>query len=390
MGKVNMKKKIIYIVTVPKSLKLLTGLLPYLQNNGFETNVITSPGDEIIRFEEQENTKVLPAEMKREISLFQDLFSLIKLIRIIAKEKPLIVNSGTPKAGLLGTLASFICRVPIRIYTIRGLRLETSRGFKRKILLFTEKLASKTSTHVVCISPSLRDQVVALGITHFDKISILGKGSSNGINVEKIQNTRYSNISLKEFKDKLNISSEDFVIGFVGRLTNDKGINEVIEVFEKIKSQSRAVKLLILGDFDEGDSISEETIEKLRHHPRIIFEGYKENLTPYYQLMDIFLFLSKREGFGNVVIEAALNKVPAIVGNVTGVKDTVINNKTGFVINIDDLNHCVKLVEYLMEYENEIVRLGTNAESWAKHNFNSNYIWGEYTTFYKKLLESSR
>lgn len=385
-----MTKKVMYAVTVSKSLKLLNGKLEYLNRNDFNTVVITSPGNEINKFEEIERTKVLSLAMKREISLVQDFISLINLIKVISKEKPDIVNAGTPKAGLLVTSAAYVCRVPIRIYTIRGLRLETTTGFKQKILLITEKVAAKAATHVVCISPSLKEKVIDLNIAKDPKISVIRKGSSNGLNVKRIEKSKVPPSILNKLRQRLEIKENDFIIGFVGRLTNDKGVNEVLEVFGEISELHKNVKLLILGDFEESDSISSAAKKELYENKSILFEGYQTNLVPYYQIMDVFLFLSKREGFGNVVIEAALNNVPAIVGNVTGVKDTVVDNITGYIIERDDIASCVKKLNFLIDNESTRVELGERAAKWAKENFDSQLIWKDYHNLYTKLLESVR
>ena len=385
-----MAKKIMYAVTVSKSLKLLNGKLNYLSEKGFNTAIITSPGNEIEKFQDTEMTRVIPVSMQREISLFEDVLSLIKLIKVISREKPQIVNAGTPKAGLLVTLAAFVCRVPIRIYTIRGLRLETTTGFKRKILLITEKIAANVATHVVCISPSLKEKVIDLNIVNEKNISVIRKGSSNGINIEQNEKSKVPLPILNSLRQRLGVQENDFIIGFVGRLTNDKGINEVLEVFQKVSALYSNVKLLILGDFEESDSISAAVKNELYKNEQILFEGYQKNLVPYYQIMDTFLFLSKREGFGNVVIEAALNNVPAIVGNITGVKDTVIDNMTGFIVEREDTESCMKKVVFLINNESAKKELGKNAAKWAKENFDSQLIWKDYHKLYTKLLESVR
>lgn len=385
-----MKKKILYAVTVPKSLKLLSGKIEYLNNNGFDTQVITSEGEEASDYLKETSEKLILVNMQREINLFQDTISLFKLIKVIYLEKPDIINAGTPKAGLLVSVAAFICRVPIRIYTIRGLRLETTKGIKKKILLITEKVAAISATHIISISPSLKEKVIELRITSSEKIRVIGKGSSNGINVEKFCEKKNSIIEKETLMKKLNIRNTDFVLGFVGRLTNDKGIAQLLEIFEQISNNRNNVKLLILGEFEDNDSVSIEIKEKLLNNPQIILEGFKKNVVPYYFVMHLFVFLSKREGFGNVVIEAALASVPAVVGNVTGVKDTVIDNKTGYVIDLDDAQSCISKIEYLMDNESKRIQMGINAEIWAYENFNSKIIWKEYLKMYKNLLESSR
>ena len=260
-----MKIKVVHAVTVSKSLILLRGQINYLGNQGYHTLVICSPGKEVDEFKRREKTHVKIIKMKRDISLFSDFISLINLIVFFMKYRPHIVNAGTPKAGLLVTLAAWLTRVPIRIYTIRGLRLETTKGLKRKVLMLTEKIACYCSTKIIAISPSLRNRVIQIGISKGDKICVLGSGSSNGIDFDNID----TNFEIKEER----IGKDDIVLGYVGRITKDKGVEDLLECFLNLTNNYKNIKLLILGDFEKEDAISNKSRTIIETHPNIIYKG---------------------------------------------------------------------------------------------------------------------
>lgn len=365
----------------------MKGQLRYLNQQGFNCTVVTSQGENTKSFSQKENCNIEIVNMEREISLLKDMNSLIKMIILFFKEKPHIVNAGTPKAGLLMMIAAFITRVPIRIYTLRGLRLETTRGVKRKVLSIAEKVAMFCSTETLAISPSLRDKAIEYKLIKPDKIRVLGIGSSNGINIEKFSKTESTKVIIKEIQEKYNIADEDFVIGFVGRITKDKGIDDIVKVFEMLLKKNYKVKLLIVGEFDNDDPILITTKKTIENHPRIIHVGFQKNPVPYYYLMKVFLFLTKREGFGNVSIEAALTELPVIVNNVTGAKDTVINNKTGYIIDENSLEEIKEKIITLYE-DRELQRnLGNNGAKWVSENFAQKIIHSKLYCYYAKKLE---
>lgn len=376
--------KVIHGVTVSKSLSLMSNLPTFFNNKGFNFMVISSNGEEVNRFIKEEKCNLKIIEMEREISPFKDFISLIKVINFFLKEKPDIVNAGTPKAGLLIMLASKITNIPIRIYTIRGLRLETTKGIKRKILIFTEKIAIACSTNTLAISNSLKSRVVELNLNKNRQIDVLGQGSSNGIHLSRFNSSMYE---VETIMDSYGISENDFILGFVGRVTKDKGIEDLVQIFLEVKEKIPETKLLIVGEFEEGDPVSEEIKKIILEYEDIIYTGHQRNPSPFYLVMDIFLFLTKREGFGNVAIEAGLSKIPVIAKNVTGAKDTIINNKTGFII--DNNNEAVDKVLFL--YNNSKLRqaFGQEGHEWVKKNFSQDVVHNNIYQYYLKLLKKN-
>lgn len=380
--KLNMKqKKIFHLVTVSKSIPLMKGQIEFLREKGFNACIIASDGKEIRKYDENAYRIV---NMQREISILNDIKSLINLIILFIKERPLIVNAGTPKAGLLGTIAAFITMRPNRIYTVRGLRLETVTGLKYKLLYMMEKIAMMCSTDIIAISDSLKEKIVELGLAKENKIKILGYGSSNGINLKDFNIS--DNLIDVDIKEKLNNS---FVIGYIGRIVKDKGISELIKAFQKLQKLNYNVKLLIVGDFEKADSISKEEIDIIKNDNNIVWVNRVENPVAYFNNMDIFVFPTYREGFGNVSIEAQLLKVPVITTNVTGARDTVINEKTGFIVEKNEVESIVEKIELLINDENYRENLGENGKARIEKFFSNDVIWNDLEKMYTDLLQEN-
>lgn len=367
---------------------LLKNQIKYFGDHGFECTVVTSDGDAIEKFKEDENCKVKIINMNREVTLFKDLVSLIKMIVFLANERPTIVNSGTPKSGLIMMIASFITRVPIRIYTLHGLRLETITGFKKNVLMTTEKIAMYCSTKTLAVSPSLRTKAIDLKLINATKIAVIGKGSNNGVDLERFRDTKNTNESLLTIRRENNIDEKDFILGFVGRLTKDKGIEELVLVFQNILDRGYDVKLLIVGLFEANDVISDRTKNIIINHPKIVYVGYQDNPVPYFHLMDLFLLLTKREGFGNVAIEAASIGLPVIVNDVTGAKDTLVNNKTGYILDAQSLPEVADKIIYLYTHEKFRKKLGENGSQWVNEHFSQESIHKKLNAFYLDQLST--
>lgn len=371
-------KKIFQLVTVSKSITLMKGQIEYLRDKGLDVHVVSSEGPEQNTYS-SDITHVV--NMEREISLKNDLKSLFNMIKLFRKERPYIVNSGTPKAGLIGTLAAFITLRPVRIYTVRGLRLETVTGLKYKNLYAMEKLAMYCSTDIIAISDSLKDKIVELGLAKQKDIKVLGYGSSNGINID---NFRKDNASIpNDIKEKI---SGNFVVGFVGRIVKDKGIHEVIEAFKLVQKKHKNVKLMIVGPIEKDDSISEDEFKYLQSDQDIIMTGHINDTVRYYNTMDVLLFPTYREGFGNVSIEAQAVEVPVIVNNVTGAKDTLVDNFTGFLVDKGNYQQIFDRIDYLITHPQQKEQLGINGRKNVEEKFRNEVIWEHLETIYKNKL----
>lgn len=371
--------KVFHIVTVSKSISLMEGQVEFLNKNHYDVHLVSSKGNELSKYNQ---LKVHPIKMFREISLINDFKSLINMIILFTKEKPIIINSGTPKAGLIGTLAGFITKRPVRIYTVRGLRLETVSGIKYKILYTMEKLAMLCATDVIAISDSLKDKIIDLGLVKEGKVRVLGRGSSNGLNLEKFD-LKANKIDGK-IKGKI---KNKFVIGFVGRITKDKGISELLEAFRKINEKHDECILLIIGSIETGDPVPSQDLNFIKESHQIIHIDHVNNPINYYNNMSVLVFPTHREGFGNVSIEAQALEVPVITYDVTGAKDTVLHNKTGFIVPKEDSNAIFDKLSYFYQNEDKRTEFGQNGRKWVFENFSNETIWKELLKLYNDRIK---
>ncbi|MBT2581543.1 glycosyltransferase family 4 protein [Planococcus sp. ISL-109] len=381
-----MTAKILHAMTIAQSLKLVRGQLNDMQTRGFEVKALTSNGQYARIFEEEEGVKVLHVEMEREIALKKDLESLFACIRLIRKEKPDIVNAGTPKAGLIVSLAAYYCRVPVRIYNVLGLRLETTTGVKRQILLMAEKIAAASSTHLLAVSPSLKQQIVELGIAPAEKIRILGHGSVNGFDLKRFELDKAMKARVDEKRAAYGWTDEHIVLGSMGRITKDKGIDETVRAFLELAGRYPNLRLLLVGDYESADAVSKKTLETITEHPHIVHEDHQLDPVPFYHLMDLFLFLTKREGFGNVSAEAALTGIPVVAANVTGARDTLVDGETGYLVDPDDHAGVLAKLEMLIQNLELRERLGSAGQEWVRQYFSNEALWEEMDSYYQTCL----
>lgn len=304
--------RLVYLVTDSGSTGLLRRQLRKMQGLGYEVTVISSPGERLERCAEEEGVRALAVPMTRPIRIWQDLRSLISVFWALWSVRPHVVNAGTPKAALLGMLAAFVLRVPVRIYTVRGLRLETVQGPLRWVLAAMELLTSSCSTHVLYVSKSLRETYERLGLCPRRKGVVLLEGSSKGVDVARYMGTKERAEKGRALRADLGIGPEARVAGFVGRITRDKGIEDLVKAFLLLEEELVNLHLLLVGRLETHDRPSPEILERIENHPRIHFTGPLSDVAPAYQAMDFLVLPSYREGFPNVVLEASSGGRPTI------------------------------------------------------------------------------
>jgi glycosyltransferase involved in cell wall biosynthesis len=386
-GNAARKPKIVYIVTVSLSaLALLRGQLRYMREHGLEVVVISSPGEELEAVAETEGVATLEVPMRREISPLRDLVSLWRLFGALRKLRPELVNAGTPKAGLLGMLAAKMARVPIRVYTLHGLRLETLGGIKRLVTSLTEKRASACSGQVVSVSESLRLAYVDRGLAPASKVVVLGNGSSNGVNLKRFvadeENLRRS----EALRERLGIPKGAPVVGFVGRFTRDKGIPELLDASEGVLKAFPETRFLLLGEVEKGDPIPAAYMRKLEKHPRMVRTGFVPDTAPYYHIMSILAFPSYREGFPSAPLEAGVAGVPVVGFRATGTVDAVVEGATGLLVPQGDSGALAKALIRLLGDESLRAKMGVAARERATKDFSNEKVWEAWLTFYREAV----
>lgn len=333
------KERFLIVTTVPSSLFFFSGQIQILQRE-FDVELVSSPGKSLNEISETEKVKAHEINMKREIALFSDALSCLKLIMLFLKRKPKIVHGNTPKGGLLSMFAARIAFVPKRIYCVHGLRYEGDTGLKRKILILMEKMSCNLATHVFAVSYGVKETLKKDGIYKKD-VHVIWNGSINGINAE-----HFSSDKVDDIKHIHGIRETDFVFGFVGRIVKDKGINELIEAFYAINNTHSHTKLLLVGGFEDSlDPISDFSKEQIENNPHIIYVGLQKDVRPFLKAMDVFTFPSYREGFGISIMEAASMGVPAISSNISGCNEIINDGVNGKLIPPKSATHLKEAME---------------------------------------------
>jgi glycosyltransferase involved in cell wall biosynthesis len=370
-------------ITSPQTCLVLAGRLRGLREAGFRVTLVSSPGELLERTAASEGVESIAIPMERAMAPFADLVSLVRLWRMLRRIKPDLVEFSTPKAGLLGTVAAWLCGVPVRVYLLRGLKLETATGVKRRLLLATERLASTCAHAVVCNSGSLRAEALALGIAPAEKLQLLGDGSSHGVDVGRFSP------GPSEMRRKLEIPEDVPVLGFVGRLTRDKGVPELVEAFDAILAAAPDAHLLLVGWFDAAeDALNEKLRARILSHPRIHYTGMVPDAAPYYRSMDLMVLPTWREGFPNVVLEAAATGIPVVTTLSTGSRDAVVPEVTGLLIPPGYPEALREAILKLIRDPECCHRMGQAARAWVIEHYVNERVVGLAVAFYRRLLDS--
>jgi len=376
------KPHIVIGITSPQTCMVLGGRLRTLREAGFRVTLVSGPGQLLTRTAAEEGVESIGLPMRREIAPLADLVSMVRLCWLLYRLKPDMTEFSTPKAGLLGSIAARLCRVPTRVYFLRGLKLETCTGLKRRILLVTEKVASACSHAVLCNSNSLRNQALALGVASANKLRVLGNGSSNGVDVERFSP------GPTNLRQRLGLPKDAEVVGFVGRMTRDKGLPELVEAFDAILTTKPNVHLLLVGWFDAAeDALGYDLRSRMQKHPRIHMTGYVPDTAPYYRAMDIMVLPTWREGFPNVVLEAAASGIPVVTTLATGSRDAVVPEVTGLLIPPGYPEAIRESVFQLLGNSERRCRMGLAARAWVLDHYVNGHVLGRTVRYYKSLLD---
>lgn len=379
--------KLIRTTTVPISLKtLLKGQHRFMANNGFNVIGVASKGKELHDVHVEENIPVVALEMTRTISPFKDLQSLWKFYRLCKKEKPTIVHSHTPKAGLVAMLGAKVAGVPIRLHTVAGMPLMEAKGIKRLVLDIVEKITYASATGVYPNSNKLYDFIIDNRYSSPKKVKVIANGSSNGINTSFFCKDQMLEEQKSLIRKNLNILPEDFVFIFVGRLVGDKGLNELIKAFKELKKDS--VKLLLVGSLEaELDPLHTETLQEIEDNPNIISGGFQKDVRPYFAISNALVFPSYREGFPNVVMQAGAMELPAIVSDINGCNEIIIEGKNGTIIPVKNVDAVKDAMEMMLTDKELYLNMKGNARQMITERYEQQVVWDALLTEYKSLLK---
>jgi len=381
------KPGIVLGVTSTMGVMFFTGQCAHLREAGFDVTVISSPGEELQSVAAREGVYSAAIPMRREIAPLADCASLVRLFRLLRSLRPVIADFGTPKAGLLGLIASLLARVPCRVYTIRGLRLETTRGAKRALLFCAEWIACHCAHRVRCVSPSLRDKVVSLGLASREKTIVVGLGTCNGIDTERFLAHPKNDTQVRQLRSELAIPDGVPVVGFVGRFTRDKGISELIDAYDRLRPRFPDLRILLVGDFEDGDPVPASVRARIVRDPNIIQAGFVRDTAPYYHLMDVLAFPTYREGFPSVPLEANASGKPVVTTKATGAIDSVVDGVTGLVVPVGDSRALASALERLLSDPALRERMGAAGRERAIRKFQPESVVEALVKEYESLLQ---
>jgi glycosyltransferase involved in cell wall biosynthesis len=368
--------KLIRITTVPLSLSvLLKDQLRYMSDH-FDLLAVSSPDKLLEQVGTREGVRTAPVTMTRAITPVKDLKALWKLYRLLKKEKPTIVHTHTPKAGLLGMMASRLAGVPVRLHTVAGLPLMENTGLKRKVLDFVERLTYKCATGVYPNSKHLSTFIIENRFCKTNKLKVLGNGSSNGINTRFFQPNEELDKAACELKKKYGLTEKDFLFVFVGRLVKDKGIEELVEAYSALKKKHPHIKLLLVGPYEpERDPLAPATRAIIEQDDSIIKAGFQSDVRPYLMISQALAFPSYREGFPNVPMQAGCFNLPSIVTDINGCNEIIEEGKNGLIIPVKRVPELQTAMEKLLTDQALYLTLQANARKMIVDRYEQKYLW---------------
>ncbi|MDM1295931.1 glycosyltransferase family 4 protein [Sphingobacterium sp. N143] len=378
--------KILIAISDSFCANFIKGQGNYLSGHGHEVVIVSGSGVEIDELEKNEQVRVIRIPFAREIAPLKDIRDLIRVIKLVKQEKPDIINAGNPKTGFLFSLAHiFFWKIPL-IFTLRGVRSDTLRGFKKMIVRSTEWITGALANRIVAISPSLKAHAVEIGIASEKKCIVLSKGSSNGINVQHYTTSDEIEQKARVLREEYKIPKDSFNLVFVGRVTKDKGLVELLEAFKFCLSANAHINLIIAGPIERQDPIPEEYYRMIEEHPRIHYLGKQIDVRPVYALGDALVLYSYREGFGNVVIEAASMGLPTVVADIPGLKDTTEDENTGLLVMPRSAIDLSNAILRLYNDKTTVKKYGENGRKRVVKYFSNEVVWSKQLELYEKIL----
>lgn len=373
------KKKIIRAVTVPQSLCFCREVMQKMRAQGYEMVAVASPGPELDSLRTDDGFHSVAVPMKRHISPVSDIISLVRMIIVLIKEKPQVVHSMTPKAGLICMMAAWLTRVPVRIHTFTGLVWPTSTGIKRRLLMLTDWLTCACATHVIPEGQGVLHDLKSGGITR-KPMRVLGYGNVMGVDMEHFSPSR-----IKAEKD-----TSVFTFLFVGRIVGDKGINELVEAFVKLHHEHKGTRLLLIGNYEQNlDPVSEATRQLIDTTDAICAPGPKraDQLVEAYASADCFVMPSYREGFPNTVLEAGAMGLPSIVTDINGSREIIEHGRNGIVVPPKDAPALLQAMERMLTDAAMRSRMEQEARPMIASRFERGFVQQCQINFYQEILQ---
>jgi glycosyltransferase involved in cell wall biosynthesis len=380
--------KIIRTATVAITLNdLLKGQLAYL-NQSHEIIAVSGEDHHLQAVREREGVRAISVPMQRAIRPFQDVVSLYRLYRVFKKEKPTIVHSVSPKAGLLSMVAAYFAGVPIRIHLFTGLIFPTKTGLSQLLLLQMDRLLCAFATHVYPEGNGVRLDLIRYGVTQ-KPLHLIANGNITGVDTNYF--TIPTQTEQQAIRNSLKIYPSDFVFLYVGRLVGDKGINELISAFTAPELQSKNAKLLIVGYLESKlDPLKTETIRAIETNENIIFVGFQADVRPYYAAADCLVLPSYREGFPNVLLQGGAMGLPSIVTDVNGSNEIIQEGKNGTIVPVKQVQALELAMLAFLENGKASAELKQEIREHIHSKYRQDLVWNAINKEYNRVLNSPK
>ena len=381
------KKKIIRTATIPLSLDLFCrGLFKELSDQ-YEIVVLSSPQPELEKIREREGVRTIAVPIRRKIAPMHDLVSLVRLIFAFLKERPDMVHSITPKAGLLSMLAAWLTRVPVRVHTFTGLIFPYETGWKHRLLMMTDRITAACATHVIPEGKGVKNDLLRFHITQ-KPLRVLGNGNLRGIDLNYYARTDDTEHKAAALRESLGIREDDFVFVFVGRLDRDKGLDDLVGAFRLLEQEYNHLHLLLVGaEEPDGKTLLEKTRDYLSHSDHIhLSDGWQDDVRPWYAASDVLVLPSWREGFPNVVIEAGAMELASIVTNINGCREIVTNHKNGLVVPAKDVESLYFAMKSFVDRPERVRQIASKARMMAGR-YEQGFVRECLDEFYMEVLK---
>ena len=381
-----MTKRILLGVTADTSLCLMQGLPERLVSEGWEVHVASDPGPNGAALSEVDGLAVHPLAMARKPSLRSDSRAFVAWLRLLAKVRPDVISVGTPKAGLLGSVAGFVLRVPRRVYVLRGLRYETSKGLARVALKSMERLACASAHEVLAVSHSLAALAIHDRLVVPSKVVVLGRGSSNGVDVNRFATSDADRKEAK--KERWPEAADTPTVGFVGRIHPDKGLDLLADAVALLAADGVPGRLLVVGASDSPDG-EDLRVRLLESGFDVEFTGPVTDVAPLLRLMDLQCLPTKREGFPNVVLEAAAAGLPTVATNATGVSDAIVDGETGIICDSREPSEMAAALRAMLQSSSLRKAMGGCAYQFVRSHFGRESVQAELANYYANFTNSA-
>ena len=375
------RKKIIRTSTVSTSLNTFCrGTLRRLAQT-YDVVAVSTPDDELYEMAQREGVRVVGVAMRRPISPLHDLRSLLRLIRVFRRERPDMVHSITPKAGLLSMIAAWVCRVPVRLHTFTGLVFPTATGLKKKILMLTDRITCACATHIVPEGEGVKNDLINYGITR-KPLRVLGYGNVRGVDMQHYSRTPEVMAAAQPI-----MRSGVFTFVFVGRVVRDKGINELVQAFVWLNAQEPATRLILVGRFeDDLDPVLPQTRQTIEQNDSIEAVGSQADVRPWLAASDALVFPSYREGFPNVVLEAGAMGLPSIVTDINGSREIIVEGKNGVIVPPRDADALYAAMLRFVQQPRQVAEMAANARDMIASRFEKSFVEQCLFDYYKEIL----